>query len=329
MRCLLFAAVVFALVPLAGHAEEQQHVAVLEFELAPAVKNLDRTYLSDRARSALRDAMPGLFIMTRESTETLLQANGKTISDCVGECEVEVGRKLGADLIVGGRVAKFGTRTSVTMRLFSTADGRLVSSAEARGESLDQLQDALDGALLKLVDPLVAKSKSARPANAAPESQQGLSPLQMKLSADSPRPVEGPGQEHQLDRSDNKQSEVNGAGIFEDRGTTLFQRSAKLEWQKQPSGDETSWEGATEACRSLSLAGTGWRLPSKEELERIYQGKSSEGSSFPGGYVWFWSSSPFSGPGGIHWDFNFHLPTAKLRANFDLPTIRHSVLCVR
>ena len=90
--------------------------------------------------------------MTRESTEALLQANGKTLSDCAGECEVDIARKLGADYVLSGRVTQFGTRLSVvTMRLFSTVDGRLIGSAEARATNLDQLQDAMDGALDKLL----------------------------------------------------------------------------------------------------------------------------------------------------------------------------------
>jgi TolB-like protein len=128
---------------------------VLEFELAQGVKKIDRTCLSDLARSALHDAVPRLFIMTRESTEVLLQANGKTRADCTGECEVEIGRKLGADYIISGCIAQFGTRIAVTMRLFSTVDGQLLSSSEARGATLNQLQEAMDGALAKLLSPLI------------------------------------------------------------------------------------------------------------------------------------------------------------------------------
>ena len=91
---LPFAAALLLLAPIASCAAGQKHAAVLEFELAPGAKSIERICLSDRARTALHDAAPGLFVMTRESTESRVQANGKTMADCTGECEVEVGRKL-------------------------------------------------------------------------------------------------------------------------------------------------------------------------------------------------------------------------------------------
>lgn len=53
--------------------------------------------------------------MTRESTEMILQQFGKTLADCTGECEVETGRKLGADYVISGRITKVGTRLALTL----------------------------------------------------------------------------------------------------------------------------------------------------------------------------------------------------------------------
>ncbi len=133
--------------------ESQLRLAVLEFDVAPGIK-IDRMVFSDLARSAVNSRAPALFVMTRESTEALLQANGKTMSDCTGECEIEIGRKLGADFIVSGRIAQVGKRLFLTMRLFSTADGRLLQSADARGTNIDELVDQADAALAKLVSTL-------------------------------------------------------------------------------------------------------------------------------------------------------------------------------
>jgi len=149
----VFAVLAVSAVP--GRAAEQKHLAVLEFELADGVK-LDRVIFSDLARSAVNQRAPQLFVMTRESTEALLQANGKTLADCAGECEVDVGRKLGADYIISGRISNVGSFFFLSMRLFSTADGRLLASADARGKSADELVEKSDGALDKLLAPLAA-----------------------------------------------------------------------------------------------------------------------------------------------------------------------------
>jgi PEGA domain len=140
---------------------DQKHAAVLEFDLGPEVSGIDRIYFSDRARSALHDSGTNLFVMTRESTEVLLEANGKTMADCIGECEVEVGRKLGADYIISGRISRIGSRFAITMRLFATRNGELLSNAEARGKNADELQDTMDAALAKLFAPLGVSASAA------------------------------------------------------------------------------------------------------------------------------------------------------------------------
>jgi len=183
VRSSLLAATLAVAIALPALAAEQKHLAVLEFEVAPGMK-IDRTYFSDLARGAVKSQAPQLFVMTRESTEVLLQANGKTLADCTGECEVEIGRKLGADYIISGRITQIGARTSITLRLFSTSDGELLSSAEARGTKPEELQDEMQPTLAKLLSPL---PKSAGPRNAAPaatESRIGGEAREVSLGSD-------------------------------------------------------------------------------------------------------------------------------------------------
>jgi TolB-like protein len=134
-----------------------KRLAVLEFELVQGVK-IDRTYFSDLARGAVRKAAPQLSVMTRESTQAILEANGKTLADCTGECEVEVGRKLGADYIISGRITQIGTRLALTMRLFATADGSLLGDEEANGKNPDELVDEARLAIVRLTSQFSSNS---------------------------------------------------------------------------------------------------------------------------------------------------------------------------
>src|SRR6266513_128558 len=129
-------------------AAPQERIAVLEFEVTKGL-DLDRIYFSDKVRAVVGDRAPQLFVMTRESTEVLLKQSGKTLDDCAGECEVEVGRQLGADYVISGRITKVGTRLLLTMRLHATAEGRLVASGEAKGKDADELVDAAEAAVTK------------------------------------------------------------------------------------------------------------------------------------------------------------------------------------
>ncbi|MBS2024902.1 MAG: hypothetical protein JST92_21095 [Deltaproteobacteria bacterium] len=151
---------VLALAVSMGARAEDAHparLAVLEFELAPGAK-IDRVYFSDLARAAVHRKVPSLFVMTRETTEALLTADGKKLSDCQGACEIEMGRKLGADYIISGRIAQIGSWTTLALRLFSTADGQLVETAEARAKTEDELLDKTDQALGALTATLGSHS---------------------------------------------------------------------------------------------------------------------------------------------------------------------------
>ena len=135
----------------AGHT-----IAVLEFEnkLPGDDARIDRVYFSDAVRGGVSHSLPGSIVMTRENTQQLLSANGKKLEDCTGECEVETGRLLGADYVVSGRLTKVGTRYKLTLRLHDTAQGALVGSATASGETVNALDDDSAEAIRQLLAPL-------------------------------------------------------------------------------------------------------------------------------------------------------------------------------
>ena len=68
-------------------------------------------------------------------------------------------------------------------------------------------------------------------------------------------------------------------------GTILDNVSGRV-WQKQDEGTKRTWDDAISYCSSLSLAGTGWRLPTVWELETIldtaYHSPSIDTTYFPG-----------------------------------------------
>jgi serine/threonine-protein kinase len=79
-------------------------------------------------------------------------------------------------------------------------------------------------------------------------------------------------------------------------------RAAGLEWQTQPANREMTWKSAKAYAQELALAGGGWRLPTKDELQALYATKSSGTAAFPGmDSGWYWSSSAVSGSSGFAW----------------------------
>jgi len=137
------------------HIAHAGRAAVLEFTGDGAIDDEGLAYLADRARGAALDTLdPGVWtIISRENMTVLLDANASDLADCeLGECEVDVGRSIGADLVVAGRVVRFGSKYRITLKAFETAEGRLLSTEEVDADDLDALADGLDGACSRLLD---------------------------------------------------------------------------------------------------------------------------------------------------------------------------------
>jgi len=97
-----------------------------------------------------------------------------------------------------------------------------------------------------------------------------------------------------------------------------------------PDGDACSWQDAQRYCSELALAGGGWRLPSKEELQSIVDDERDEPAidltAFPDAQPdVFWSSSSVDGSPELAWYVFFSHGSA----NFSAPRSTFRVRCVR
>ncbi len=129
-------------------------LAVLDFKsYAKDFKPEDVRYFSDLVRGATLRASPNLEVMTRENLLVLLQASGKDLGGCEGECEVDTGRRIGADAVVSGEVLKVGSRYKMSLKLHETKSGRLLSTSIASGKTIDDLDEGVQRAAEELFRP--------------------------------------------------------------------------------------------------------------------------------------------------------------------------------
>ena len=133
-------------------------------------KSIDGGYLTDRIRAEVLDAELGIQVMTRENMLVLLQAQGKTLANCEGECEVDTARRLGADYVISGDLLRVGALLKASLKLHDTKNGTLLGAVSASGADVD----ALDASLTAVVHRLVAALK---PAEAAPARGRVAAPL--------------------------------------------------------------------------------------------------------------------------------------------------------
>ncbi len=93
---------------------------------------------------------------------------------------------------------------------------------------------------------------------------------------------------------------------------TVRDGTTNLTWQRTVSGTYT-WTQATTYCQGLNLGGfsTGWRLPTKKELETLVDFRvvnpSIDVTAFPSTpLAAFWTSTPYAGSSGNAWFVNFN-----------------------
>jgi hypothetical protein len=130
-------------------------VAVLDFRAFTGRVSPDNLlYFTDLVRGACLGAAPRLEVMTRENLLVLLQSTGKDLSNCEGECEVDTGRRIGADLIVSGDIHELGSLLKLALRLHETRSGRLLMATQASGKSIEELDANAQDAARALFAPL-------------------------------------------------------------------------------------------------------------------------------------------------------------------------------
>jgi TolB-like protein len=160
MRPHLFLLALLAAAP----ALAEKRLAVLEFRnkvQGSDRQKVDAGYFTDQVRAAALAEIPGLQVMTRENLVSLLEASGKKLEDCEGECEVDTGRRLAADLVVSGELLRIGSNFKLNMRLHETQTGWLLSASVASGKTVDELDGSAPQAVSKLMTPVKARPTAA------------------------------------------------------------------------------------------------------------------------------------------------------------------------
>ena len=160
--------------PLARAEEvaERERIAVLQMVNRAGFKADEVSYLTNSIRQTLSTkGGPRFLVMTQENILKLLPPDTK-IEDCVGECEVETGRTLGARYIVTGELIQFGEALRLNIRLHETTDGALLVAETAKGSNINEIETALERAAQVLFDKLTARLQAERDERARAEKAQ-------------------------------------------------------------------------------------------------------------------------------------------------------------
>jgi hypothetical protein len=127
-----------------SHAAPGKRIAVLEFDNKAKVDSNDVAYLAEVFRQkALGLKASGYVVMTKENMMDLLPP-GKSIEQCVGQCEVETGRLLGASYVVTGALFSVGSELQLIVKVYDTAKGEMLNSQEFSGRDIGKIRESIN-----------------------------------------------------------------------------------------------------------------------------------------------------------------------------------------
>jgi hypothetical protein len=127
-----------------SHAAPSKRIAVLEFDNKAKVDSNDVAYLAEVFRQkALGLKASGYVVMTKENMMDLLPP-GKSIEQCVGQCEVETGRLLGASYVVTGALFSVGSELQLIVKVYDTAKGEMLNSQEFSGRDIGKIRESIN-----------------------------------------------------------------------------------------------------------------------------------------------------------------------------------------
>jgi hypothetical protein len=128
-------------------------VAVLDLGCAQAkLSEAESAALTNTIRKQALDLLSGRYdIITRENLIDLLSAHGKRLERCIGECETETGRLIGAELVITGTVSDVFGSFRLDLKAHRTDPPTFLAAEEASTKERSDLpRMARDSALAAL-----------------------------------------------------------------------------------------------------------------------------------------------------------------------------------
>ena len=119
-------------------------------------------------------------VMTQENIETMIP-EGQSIEDCVGSCEVEIGRLLNAHWIITGEMIKFGKSLRVSIKIHNSISGTFIGSSSVKGKSIEELEIPIQNLSLEMMYKILPQLKAHLDQYLSQDPKVRMSCLQNKV----------------------------------------------------------------------------------------------------------------------------------------------------
>ena len=143
-----FLNVILAVLVFSSAANASPHrIAVLDFRNPAGLSGQEVQYLSTVVRAAsLTLPAERYLVLTRENIFQMLPPGADYATCTEAKCEVEFGRRVGADLVVSGDIVRFGRDLKVTIVLHATDTAALQATESASAPSVEALEQPVRAA---------------------------------------------------------------------------------------------------------------------------------------------------------------------------------------
>ena len=122
------------------NSRNRKRIAVLQFKNSAKLSSFEIAFLTDTVRG-VASKFSGFKVMTKENITIMLPEYDE--ADYMAESEVKTGRQLGAHFIVTGEVGRINGQLLLSIRLFNTDEGDLLSQEMMYGSSVREMQNQL------------------------------------------------------------------------------------------------------------------------------------------------------------------------------------------
>jgi hypothetical protein len=156
------------------------NVAVLELTHRESIQEEisieESRHLTDELRKQAVITLPkaSYSVLTRDNIIALMPADEKE-AECLAEsCAVEIGRAIGAEYASQGIIGKFGEKLTISVELYETMGGKLLSSIVFESENIDGLLNVIRNEAKSLFQGIL----DLNPAKTIPEVIPEAVPIQ-------------------------------------------------------------------------------------------------------------------------------------------------------
>ncbi|MDP8222382.1 MAG: PEGA domain-containing protein [Candidatus Lernaella stagnicola] len=147
-------------------ASGDKKVAVLELVNKAGVTDDEAYALTDRVRMIASENLPGAHftIMTSENIQELLPPDMDLKKCTTAECEVEMGRMIGAEYLITGEIIRFAGDLRINLKVHNSRTGHFVGGRSCEATDIRSLETALKGISKQIFGLVLSHAGVAAPA---------------------------------------------------------------------------------------------------------------------------------------------------------------------